>query len=361
MENSRKVPIKNILYMFSYIWDKAEAIDLALKDNNDDFDSPNILSKLFLENIKGVLKVGLYREYKSHIEEIKGIKGKIDFKESLNQVSFENAKAVCEYDNFDEDNIINQIIKTTAYRLYKSNGIQEEYRRELNNILLYFNNVKIIDITEKSFNIHFNRNNYYTYFTIMICKLIKDCTMLSENNGKYKFVNILDDDKKMESIFELFIYKFYNKELKNEYRVYAQQRLNWNLENGQKDILPSMRMDTVLYGKNNNKTIIIDTKYYPDYLKKSFYSEEDKKTLISGNLYQMNAYMNNINTDNELVGMLLYPMPYSENEISEKYNIDVVSNGGVKKAILQIQTINLNNDWKQIKKDLLSIVQYREY
>lgn len=50
----------------------------------------------------------------------------------------------------------------------------------------------------------------------------------------------------------------------------------------------------------------------------------------------MNAYMNNINTDNELVGMLLYPMPYSDNEISEKYNIDVVSNGIVKEAILQI-------------------------
>ena len=161
----------------------------------------------------------------------------------------------------------------------------------------------------------------------------------------------------MELIFELFIYEFYNKELKSEYRVYAQQRLNWNLENGQKDILPSMRMDTVLYGKNNNKTIIIDTKYYPDYLKKSFYSEEDKKTLNSGNLYQMNAYMNNINTDGELTGMLLYPMPYSENEISEKYSIDVVSKGVVKKAILQIQTINLSNDWRYIRKELLSIIE----
>ena len=357
MEDSRKVPIKNILYMFSYIWDKAEAIDLALKDNNDDFDCPNILSKLFLENIKDILKVGLYREYKSYIEEIKGIKGKINFKKSLSQLSFENAKAVCEYDNFDEDNIINQIIKTTAYRLYKSNGIQEKFRRELNNILLYFNNIKIIDITDKSFDISFNRNNYYTYFTIMVCKLIKDCTMLSENNGKYKFVNILDDDKKMELVFELFIYKFYNKELKNEYKVCAQQHLNWNLENGQQDILPSMRMDTVLYSKKDNKTIIIDTKYYSDYLKKSFYNEEEKKTLISGNLYQMNAYMNNINTDDELVGMLLYPMPYSENEISEKYNIDVVSNGAVKKAILQIQTINLNNDWRDIKNNLLRIVK----
>lgn len=42
--------------------------------------------------------------------------------------------------------------------------------------------VKIIDITDKSFDINFNRNNHYTYFTIKICKLIKDCTMLSENS-----------------------------------------------------------------------------------------------------------------------------------------------------------------------------------
>ena len=92
-------------------------------------------------------------------------------------------------------------------------------------------------------------------------------------------------------------------------------------------------------------------------MKKSFYSEDDKRTLISGNLYQMNAYMNNINTSNELVGMLLYPMPYSENEISEKYFVDVVSNGTVKKSILQIQTINLSKDWRKIKEELLSIIK----
>lgn len=357
MKNNRKVPIKNILYMFSYIWDKVEEIDLTMKDNNDDFDSPNILAKLFIENVKDILKIELYREYKLHAEEIKGIRGKIDFKESLNQLSFENARAVCEYDNFHANNLINQIIKTTAYRLYKSKGVQEVYRRELNNILLYFNNVGIINITDKSFDIHFNRNNYYAYFIIMVCKLIKECTMLSQDDGKYKFINILDDDKKMELIFEKFIYKFYVIELKNTYKVYPQQHLNWKLENGQQNILPSMRMDTVLYGKYSNKTIIIDTKYYPDYLKKRYHSEEDKKSLISENLYQMNAYMNNINTNNELIGMLLYPMPYSENEISEKYNIDVVSNGLVKKAILQIQTINLNTDWRKIKENLLSIIE----
>ena len=67
--------------------------------------------------------------------------------------------------------------------------------------------------------------------------------------------------------------------------------------------------------------------------------------------------MNNINTENELVGMLLYPMPYSKDEISEKYNIEVVSKGKVKKAILQIQTINLNNEWRKTKEELLKIIK----
>lgn len=356
MRNDRKVPIKNVLYMFSYIWDKAEAIDLVLKDNNDDFDSPNILAKLFLENIKDVLKIGLYRDYNLHSEEIRGIKGKVDFKESLNQMSFDNAKAVCVFDNFEENNIINQIIKSTAYRLFRADGIKEKYLRELNSILLYFNNVELIDITDNSFDIIFNRNNYYTYFIIMICKLIKDCTMLSEEIGKYKFIDILDDDDRMKVIFELFIYKFYKKELREEFIVKSQQPLNWDVQSGNRELLPMMRMDTVLYGKNSNKTIIIDTKYYPDYLKKSFYNE-DKRKLISENLYQMNAYMNNINTENDLKGILLYPMPYTEEEISEKYCIDIVSNGVSKKADLQIQTINLNSEWREIVNQLFNIIK----
>ena len=52
MERNRKVPIKNVLYMFSYIWDKADYIDFDNKDNNDDFENSNILTKLdYIENI----------------------------------------------------------------------------------------------------------------------------------------------------------------------------------------------------------------------------------------------------------------------------------------------------------------------
>jgi hypothetical protein len=55
-KNSRKVPIKNVLYMFSYIRDKAEFFDCTKLSNNDDFDSVNILAELFLINIDTYIK-----------------------------------------------------------------------------------------------------------------------------------------------------------------------------------------------------------------------------------------------------------------------------------------------------------------
>ena len=136
---NRKVPIKNVLYMFSYVWDKVSFQEYTNLNNEDDFDSANILSTLFLLNVNTILKRGLYKEYNEINEEIKGIRGKIDFKNSLNNLSFKNAKAFCYYDILNENNIINQIIKTTALKLYRANGINEDNRKKLNNVLLYFN------------------------------------------------------------------------------------------------------------------------------------------------------------------------------------------------------------------------------
>lgn len=349
----RKVPIKNVLYMFSYIWDKAEYIDFEYLDNNDDFDSINILAKLFIENMNDIKKRGLYKEYSENKEEIRGIKGKIDFKESINNMSFENAKAVCIYDELEENNLINQIIKSTALKLYNSIGINNENKKNLNAILLYLNKVKIIDIKEDLFNISFNRTNYYTYIMIMICKLINESTMLAEEKGKYKFINILDDDDRMNKIFERFVYKFYCKE-QQKYKVYFQKTKEWKLYSGDRSIFPKMSLDTVL--EDRSKIIIIDTKYYPDFLKSTYREKYGVKKLISDNLYQMYAYMNNYGTDKSLSGILLYPVPYSLNDISEEYEIDTFGKEKINRSLLKIKTVDLSKDWKEIKKELLNIV-----
>lgn len=107
-----------------------------------------------------------------------------------------------------------------------------------------------------------------------------------------------------------------------------------------------MSVDIVL--ENGDKTIIIDTKYYSDFLKNAYKGKENTKKLISGNLFQMYAYMSNYNymKDKPLTGILLYSVPYSLKELSEKYEIDTLGIGKINKSILQIETVNLSNDWK---------------
>ena len=154
MKQKRKVPIENIFYMLSYVWGKTDLIKDSYLSGNDDFEAPDILASIFLKNINSYLKSGLYREYVTINDEIKGIKGKVDFKNSINNLSFENAKAFCEYDEFQENNLINQIIKTIAYKLYHLDEVTQDLRNKINNVLLRLNNVDINDIKDN------NRQDY---------------------------------------------------------------------------------------------------------------------------------------------------------------------------------------------------------
>ena len=343
-KNSRKVPIKNVLYMFSYIRDKAEFFDYTKLSSDDDFDSVNILAELFLVNIDSYLKRGIYREYIERTEELRGIKWKIEFKESLNNLSFQNAKAFCSYDELEANNLINQIIKTTAYKLYKTSWINDENKKKLNNTLLYFNQVELIRLQSSDFDrIVFNKNNMYCFYFIMICKLIHQSTILSENSWEYKFIDILDDDERMCNIFELFVYKFYRKHL--DAKVLYQKQLQWNFEWENRNYLPTMNLD--IYIETKEEAIVIDTKYYKDVLAENMWS----KSFKSNNMYQVYTYMNHLETEKNVRWILLYP--YNWETFNEQYDTKLVS---WKDAKFEFRTIDLSKDWREIECDLLEII-----
>lgn len=343
---NRKVPIKNVLYMFSYVWDEVNAIEKINLDANDKFDSANILSELFLMNVNNVTKQGLYKEYREHSKELSGIKGKIDFRESINNLSFENAKAVCIYDELEVNNLINQVIKSTARRLYKSENITDINKQKLRKVLLDMNDVDFIELSKKSFEIQFNRNNLYNKLLILICELIYDSMMLSEETGKYIFIDILDDDIKMSRVFEKFVYKFYYKHLTN-CKVWYQRPVNWELSGGNQSLIPEMKLDVLV--ENNDEIVIIDTKYKHS-TRTSYLSS--KQTLISENMYQMYTYLNNYNANKKVRGVLLYPS--NGNNINEDYNLNIMKNNQIQDSRLSIRTIDLSKDWQEIENDLLN-------
>ena len=93
--NKFKVPIKNVLFMYSYIWDKVDSKDYTDLSAEDDFSSSNIYAELFLINIRKILRRGLYKTYITNNESLNVIKGKIDISKTINTQSLQNGKIYC--------------------------------------------------------------------------------------------------------------------------------------------------------------------------------------------------------------------------------------------------------------------------
>ena len=149
----------------------------------------------------------------------------------------------------------------------------------------------------------------------------------------------------MNQLFESFVRNFYKRH--TEYDV-GKKDIPWNLvplNQISSKYVPKMQTDITL--KSDNRQLIIDTKYYKDALQRYYDSEK----INSGNLYQLNAYLTNLEALGEenksCEGMLLYPTV--EDELNLSYNMNDHK--------ISIRTINLNQDWTQIRYKLLLLVE----
>ena len=95
----------------------------------------------------------------------------------------------------------------------------------------------------------------------------------------------------------------------------------------------------------NDKTLIIDTKFYSHSMQKQY----DKTSFISSNLYQIFTYVKNkdVSMSGNVSGMLLYAQTQDDVTPHSKYNF-----GG---NSISIESLNLNADWYDIKNALDTI------
>ena len=64
------IPVQNIYYLFLYAWNKfqeGKSLELNLEDSPD---IPNLFSNIFVNSLKRLIKRGLYKNYKSEINEL---------------------------------------------------------------------------------------------------------------------------------------------------------------------------------------------------------------------------------------------------------------------------------------------------
>jgi 5-methylcytosine-specific restriction enzyme subunit McrC len=298
-----------------------------------------------VKSLQPLIKKGFDRNYIQKNEEIRTIKGKIDFSNTFKKMSLKTKGTIyCDYEEYSYNVLQNQIIKTTIINLLKIKDLDKNLKQELHKISLYFKDIDRIKLDQKIFNkVLFHRNNTIYKFIINICQLIYENILLNDEKGEHIFRTFEENEEKMAKLFEDFVKKFYQKN-KQELKPRI-EHIKWDFEGENIDLIPKMITDITLTDEENKIKYIIDTKYYKD-ATNSYYN---KDRFISANLYQLFAYLNNYKDRDKykMKGILLYPENGQELDYSYKY----------KDMDIEIKTINLNQDHKAIKNRLEEIIK----
>lgn len=334
--------------MLCYAWNILEESRRTLLGKEEFDNIYNLLAKLYINGISGLLKRGFNRYYIGKEETLSTLRGKLNIADSLKQQTFCNAKMVCQYDDFLVNIKLNQILKATITLLIRSPHLDAEFKNKLISLRFHFADIEDIRLSKSVFSsLRYNRNNSYYRMLINISELVYQGLITNESGDEVLFSDFVRDTQ-MERLYEKFVLNFYRTHLDNTiYYVHA-PKISWILDEkmGEEEyaLLPEMRTDIVVENKIEKTQLIIDTKYYAKALVSSNWTEIEK--VRTAHLFQILAYVNNSKFDGTISGMLLYPMV--NKEINAEFPI-----GGKKIAV---RTLDLNTEWSGIKDRLLSFV-----
>jgi len=340
------IPIENIYYLLVYAWDKLEESELADVQPEDSTSLVDLFARVLNNGISQLIRRGIDRSYVSTSEVIPGVRGRIQMSESIKRLTFPQAKACCEFDEFSHDILHNQIIKSTVRKLFRSDLVEKKNRQDLYTTYMRLPEISDIVVTDQTFRkVQIHKNNQFYSFLLDICRLISHNLLVNEQTGESQFRDFVREPKAMARLFEAFVKNFYRKE-QATFSVSADE-LPWqSMVATEEDLhlIPKMRFDISL--RDESRYIVIDTKFYKEAL--SEYHEKQK--VISSHLYQLFAYMKNLESKYspllEIHGALLYPTVNDDLDLT--YNMHG--------HILRIASVDLNKPWQSIHNQLLELL-----
>ncbi len=346
MTKDKNILVNNVYHMLSYAFqtlNQENYKDVATESFDEMYD---MFAAILSKGIGLQIKQGLYREYINQIEELKGLRGKIDMSGTIKRMLAYQRVLVCDYDELSDNNQLNQILKSTVILLLRHSKVKSEYKDDLKKKLLYFSNVDTLELTSvKWSSIRFQRNNQTYRMLISLCQLIVEGMLITTDRGDYRLASFVDEQR-MCRLYEKFILEYYNRHFPG-LKVNTSQ-IPWDLDDGVGTMLPVMQTDIHL--QKGNTVLIIDAKYYSH----TTQTQYDKHTIHSGNLYQIFTYVKNEHyafkdEPHEVSGMILYA------KTDEKIQPD--NSFQMHGSKIRVKTLDLNKPFAEIAGQLNDIAK----
>ncbi len=348
--------VTNVYYMLAYALSNGKFPMISNeKVKTEKFENIfDLYSFLLSQSVGYLIKKGLFKNYIACEDALYTIRGKININRTTKENTLLKHKVVCTFDEYSENVLMNKIIKTTMFYLIKSNKVTKKFIKNLKNVYEYLNDIDLINnISSIQWNsLRFDRNNRYYESIIMICRMVLNSVLLTEEQGSIKADGLMIKEKDYHSLFESFIRNYYKKHYTGLLKANI-EKIKWSileddLENREIDKIPKMNTDISLtHGKTE---LIIDAKFYKSILTDKAMNGYDKKGIHSNNWYQINSYVINKKYQNpkmNVSGMLLYA------KTSEDVIPDVKAN--IMGNYLYVRALDMTKKFDDIEKQLFDI------
>ena len=254
-------------------------------------------------------------------------------------------RLVCDYDEFSEDTLMNRVVKAAMRTLLRSRDVSAERKRALRRLMPCFEGVRNVDLQRIDWRFRYDRNSQTYAMLVFICRLVADRALQREAHAGRR-LDAFESDQAMSRLYEKFILSYYQRE-HPELQASAPQ-VPWALDDGERGMLPVMQTDVTL--RRDDRLLVIDAKYY----QRSLQQFHDARTIHSGNLYQIFAYVKNAQESLSAAappvsGMLLYAKTDEEVFPQKSY---LMSGNPV-----EVRALDPSGDFPSIRRQLDGIVE----
>lgn len=313
-KEQREKILKNLLYMLSLTkkLDIKESEIAKISKNKNPF--LEILIKIYANSLFECLKRFVPKNYITEEDNLNFLKGKLLFSKHIIKNSVNQAKFYCQYDEFSENNLLNQLFYYVSRLLYFVSNDNENKR------ILKFITDFFCDIDFKKINIYKIKNLKLTKNQIIfqkpfdLAKMFLENSSIDMNQHKIKTISLLWD---MNKLFEEFVFEFIRRN---------KDKINEKLENNKIERIKYQKGKRLLYCEESKQhygntfvdifleskdsKFIIDTKYKINEGKFGEFSNSD--------IFQMITYERIHHSQNAI---LIYPTIEKNKELMHKYEL----------------------------------------
>lgn len=285
-----------------------------------------VFVRLFLREVKEVIKKGLYKEYISEEDSLGVIRGSINFSENFKNTLYKPTKIFCVYDELSTNVLENKVLLTVL--TYSSRlQLSAQTKKDLNRIRYEFEHIcePYLDDNWPCFN--YNRINAHYESVHRIAEYIfnghsiNDLFKYKDNSNYSLLIN-------MNNLFEKFVIKLIERYLPKEYKVSVSPKVEDAVTSGGKNytfIIP----DIVVKNKFNSKITVFDAKY------KEY---GGKHVVHTDDIFQLHFYSQYYETNSEKPQSVIIFPTFSGNNLNK--NLEILPKKKYN-SLLQVKCINI--------------------